>query len=387
MESVTFMAQSGRSTSQTARLRNAVLQRLLSSRYFAHADSLRRILLFLFDRLQKNADAPVREAEIATEALGRGSDFDPKIDPVVRVAIGSVREKLRSYFDNEGRDEPLRLSIPKGQYRLCFEPVPEPDGRNREATAGRARFWQPYLGPERSNVVVFTEVLFFRDDQGNYLRNIYVNDRTTGVDEIYERSGIDDARQLTPSYHFVSAGEMNCLLSIARTFGELGANVQYRNSRFLSWSDVRRSNLILLGSARINPFVRSLQGNLPLVTTADAIEEREPKSGGPARWTGHRFRDGDLERVVEYALVTRRSGPVSGTAVTMISANHGRAIEGAGKFLTDEYHLRGLEEVLGRGDMVREFQLLLRVEMLDYDEEVVDVSYVAHRILGSLAGS
>jgi len=366
-----------------AKLRSDVFQRLLASRHFVHAESLRRILRYLFDRAQQNPEATVREQEIATHALGRAGDFDPKIDAVVRVAIASVREKLRSYFDVEGLDEPLRLTVPRGQYRLCFEPAPDPDARAKPASAGRARFWHPYLGPEQSNALVFTDVLFFRDADGNYVRNIYVNDRATGADELRRRLILDEDREFTPSYHFVSAGEMNCLLSIAQTFYELGAKLQFQNSRFLSWSDVRRSNLILLGSARINSFVKSLQGNLPLVTTSDAIEEREPKSGGPSRWQGHRYHDGDLERVLEYALVTRRSGPVSGSAVTIISANHGRAIEGAGKFLTDEHHLRGLQEVFGRDEMAQDFQLLLKVEMLDYDEEVVDVSYVTHRVLGT----
>nr|MCU0248506.1 hypothetical protein [Bryobacter sp.] len=58
-----------------------------------------------------------------------------------------------------------------------------------------------------------------------------------------------------------------------------------------------------------------------------------------------------------------------------------RAIEGAGTFLTDESHLRALEEVFGRDTLPEQFQILLRVEMLDYDEEVVDVGYVTHRVL------
>ena len=360
--------------------RQEVVRRLLAHRQFSHAESLRRIVLYLFERSQESDAAPVKEQEIAMQALGRPANFDPKIDPIVRVSIASIRERLHQYFENEGRSEKVRLTLPKGQYRLLFESVGE-DRADRPPTAARARFWSPYLTPVNPNLLVFTDLLFFRDEEGNYLRNIYLNDRTADTDEIRDRLALPATKPLLPSFHFVSAGEMNCLLSLTRTFTELGASLDYRNSRFFSWADARRANLILLGSMRTNSFVRSLQGSLPLVMSPTAIEEQGAKGGGPNFWKGLRQRDGDLERLVEYALVTRRAGPVAGTMVTMISANHGRAIEGAGNFLSDESHMRGLEEVFDCSTLPEQFQILLRVEMLDYDEEVVDVGYVTHRII------
>lgn len=357
-----------------AKAKQELVRRLLASRQFANAESLRKIVLLLFER----GDEPVKEHEIATVALGRPATFDPKIDPIVRVSVASIRDRLQQFFDQEGRSEKIRVSLPKGQYRLDFKAIEDESSSRLQTDASvRARFWQPYLSPVNPNLIVFTDLLFFRDDDNNYLRNIYVNDRSTGAEEIRSHLGLDPDKPLLPSFHFVSAGEMNCLLSITRTFAEFGAALDYRNARFFAWADARRANLILLGSARTNPFVRSLQGNLPLVSTASGIEERSTKT----QWTGCRYLDGDLERLIEYALVTRRAGPVAGAAVTMISANHGRAIEGAGAFLTNESHLRGLEEAFGKTGPPAQFQLLLRVEMLDYDEEVVDVAYITHRTL------
>jgi hypothetical protein len=356
-----------------------LLRRLLAHRQFAHAESLRRILIYLFERGLESGGPPVREQEIAIHALGRPADFDPKIDPIVRVSVASIRARLQQYFENEGRPEDLRLSMPKGQYRLQFEAAPPRE--NHTPAAARARFWSPYLIPNNPNLLVFTDLLFYRDGEGNYFRNIYLNDRSAGPREIRERLPLAAQTPLAPSFHFVSAGEMNCLLSLTRTFQELGASLEYRNSRFFAWADARHANLILLGGMRTNPFVRSLQGSLPLVMTPTSIEERGASADYPVRWQGCRHKDGELERLVEYALVTRRAGPVAGTTVTMISANHGRAIEGAGAYLTDESHLLGLEEALGRNTLPEHFQLLLKVEMLDYDEEVVDVGYVTHRLL------
>lgn len=359
--------------------RQELVRRILGSREFARAESLRRILLFLFERAQDGDAAPVREQEIAYRALGRPSDFDPRTDPIVRVGIASVRDRLRRYFEHEGRSEPVRLLLPKGQYRLQFEAVPDAHRRHGDWEA-RHRFWAPYLSPTHPNILVYTELLFVRSEDGTYVRNIYVNERADAEASIRTHIDLPADREWRPSFHFTSAGEVNCLLAITRAFTELGTSLDCKNGRFFAWSDARRSNMVLLGSSRTNPFVRSLVGGLPVTITPTAIEDAAEDGQAPVRYTGEHYVDGRLERRIEYALITRRAGPVAGTVVTIITANHGRAIEGAGTFLSDESYVRGLDEAFG-GVTPEQFQLLLRVEMLDYDEEVVDIAYVLHRVL------
>lgn len=360
--------------------RQELMRRLLGSPYFAQAESLRRILLFLSERIESGDDSPAKEYEIAVSVLGRPSSFDPKIDPIVRVSMASIRDRLRAYFENEGRAEPLRVSLPKGQYRLVFSRSDRPKAAEAASKPALSWFWSPYLLPANPNILVYTELLFFRAPDGNFIRNIYVNDLATGETELRQKLGGLAPTPLSPSFHFVSAGEMSCLLAIQRTFAALGAPLEIRNARFFSWSDARRANLVLLGSSRTNPFVRSLHSGLPFVITDRTIENREPRSNELPSYSESRSVEGRLERVIEYAIVTRRPGPAGGSAVTMISANHGRAIEGAGVFLTDEAHLQGVLEAIGRNQF---FQILLRVELLDFDEEVVDVEYVTHRVLPS----
>ncbi len=362
----------------SSKLRQEVLRRLLGSPHFAQAESLRRILLYLSERVESGDDSPAKEYEIAVAVLGRPASFDPKIDPIVRVSMASIRDRLRAYFENEGRNEPLRVSLPKGQYRLVFTRSDQPKAAESDRRPALSWFWSPYLTPAHPNILVYTELLFFRDGEGNFIRNIYVNDISSGQSELGQRLGGLVQGHLSPTFHFVSAGEMSCLLAILRTFAALGAPLEVRNSRFFSWVDARRANLVLLGSSRTNPFVRSLHSGLPFVITDRTIENHEPRRDERPSYSGLRSIDGHLERVIEYAVVTRRPGPAGRSTVTMISANHGRAIEGAGLFLTDEAHLSGVAEAIGQAPF---FQLLLRVELLDFDEEVVDVEYVTHRIL------
>ena len=79
-------------------------------------------------------------------------------------------------------------------------------------------------------------------------------------------------------------------------------------------------------------------------------------------------------------LVTRRPAMVGGGTVTIVSANHGRGIEGAGDYLTREEALADLCARISGPDrrLPRHFQVLLRVEMIDFDQEVVEVDYLTH---------
>ncbi|WP_155724520.1 hypothetical protein [Prochlorococcus marinus] len=57
--------------------------------------------------------------------LDRGDDFDPTIDPVVRVAIGRLRLALERY-DAAGLNTSVRFAIPKGGYRVDIHDLAPP---------------------------------------------------------------------------------------------------------------------------------------------------------------------------------------------------------------------------------------------------------------------
>ena len=80
--------------------------------------------------------------------------------------------------------------------------------------------------------------------------------------------------------------------------------------------------------------------------------------------------------MTEYAVITRRPGLRADCCVTMIAANHGRAIEGAGHVLTLEDQVQQIFDRLGieAGEpLPPAFQLLMRVDTVDIDDEVAGV--------------
>jgi adenylate cyclase len=53
--------------------------------------------------------------------FGRGSDFDPATDPIVRMQAGRVRRSLERYYLTAGANDPLLISLPKGTYVPQFQ--------------------------------------------------------------------------------------------------------------------------------------------------------------------------------------------------------------------------------------------------------------------------
>ncbi|HEX6997655.1 MAG TPA: hypothetical protein VF322_05895 [Gammaproteobacteria bacterium] len=76
-----------------------------------------------------------KEVEIAVEVFGRGPDFDPSQDSMVRVYAHNLRQKLEHYYATDGRNEPVRLAVARGEYRLVLTGAEQPADAAAEASA------------------------------------------------------------------------------------------------------------------------------------------------------------------------------------------------------------------------------------------------------------
>lgn len=97
------------------------LERVLSSSYFAHAARLSRFFSYLAQETLSGNENRLSQHAIALDVFDRDETFDPAIDAVVRVEAGRLRSKLREYFSEEGRDDPVIITLPKRSYAVAFE--------------------------------------------------------------------------------------------------------------------------------------------------------------------------------------------------------------------------------------------------------------------------
>jgi hypothetical protein len=96
------------------------LNRIINSSPFRDAYRLTSFLSFIVEMTLAGNGNKLKAYTIAVEALGRGPDFDPQTDPIVRVEAVRMRQALARYYSGTGRDDPLVIEVPRGSYVPAF---------------------------------------------------------------------------------------------------------------------------------------------------------------------------------------------------------------------------------------------------------------------------
>jgi TolB-like protein len=102
-------------------VRNA-LARILSSDGFSASARNRRLLDYVVTETLAGRAERIKAYTLATVVFERGPDFDPQLDPVVRLEASRLRKALEHYYLTAGKDDPIRIDIPKGSYIPTFQP-------------------------------------------------------------------------------------------------------------------------------------------------------------------------------------------------------------------------------------------------------------------------
>ena len=100
------------------------MEKMLASESFHDAEAMRRFLRYAVEQTLRGQGGQLKEYRLGLEVFDRNSSFDPRLDPVVRMAALRLRAKLREYYEREGRHDPVCIEIPKGGYAATFSSRP-----------------------------------------------------------------------------------------------------------------------------------------------------------------------------------------------------------------------------------------------------------------------
>ncbi|MES0827722.1 hypothetical protein [Ruegeria sp. SCP11] len=120
------------------------LERITTSEGFPCSARTKTFLEHLVHRELEGRGDELRGTALAMDVFGRGAEFDPNADPVVRIEAVKLRKALDYYYLTTGNNDPVSISVPKGQYRPLFEinsPKTEPQESFAVLQTGR-----PVLG-------------------------------------------------------------------------------------------------------------------------------------------------------------------------------------------------------------------------------------------------
>ena len=96
--------------------------RVAGSRRLAKSERLPKFLLYICEQYLTGAAHEITEQRIGTQIFNRPADYNPGEDNIVRSYARLLRKRLDEYFQDEGREESMRIIIPRGAYIPVFQP-------------------------------------------------------------------------------------------------------------------------------------------------------------------------------------------------------------------------------------------------------------------------
>jgi TolB-like protein len=98
----------------------AALADIVQSEGFRASPQLAAFLRFVVEAALDGKSDRIKGYTIGVEALKRGADFDPQIDPIVRVEATRLRRAMERYYAGAGAGRPVRIALTRGSYVPAF---------------------------------------------------------------------------------------------------------------------------------------------------------------------------------------------------------------------------------------------------------------------------
>jgi TolB-like protein/Tfp pilus assembly protein PilF len=96
------------------------LTRVLQSPLFAQSDRLGRFLRFTVEHTINGTQDVLKEYVIGVEVYDRRPPYHPSQDSIVRTEARRLRSKLKEYYEEEGKDDPIFIYFRPGSYVPVF---------------------------------------------------------------------------------------------------------------------------------------------------------------------------------------------------------------------------------------------------------------------------
>lgn len=394
------------------------LQALLRSGIVREHTGLHALLTYLGSRALANGGEPPKEYTIGVEALGKPADYDPRIDPTVRVDIGKLRAKLRDHYQKQGASSAVQLEIPRGHYHLVYSRVSQ-RARGRPVAAvlwagvamaaiglglgfvaGRATrpasthvelspelraFWAPFIRGNAPVLISYGTPLFLKLDRAFY-RDPRVN-RPEDAEGLADFDSVLLATRPTERrwvINYTGVGEAEGVFAITRLLASQGVRLEVQRSSNLSWEDMKGKHAILLGSHKFNAQIRELpvQAKFQAASQPSRIVNLKPGPGETADYkTVTSGPNGEI--LEEYAVVSVFRGFTHDTRLLVLACSSSEGTGAAAEYVTRTDTLRELLTKMGvsptRPVLPEAFQIVIRAQMKG--GVPVRLSYQSHHVL------
>ena len=334
------------------------VERLLSSAAFSKVETVRRLFSYLADQALAGRADTLKEYTIGLEAFGKPPEYDTQQDPSVRICASKLRQKLDEYYRTEGADDPLLITLPKGSFRVRFEPArpvevteskpgrfsPDEAGpmpwravalvlaialiaaigwalysvrRHDRWSPALEALWAPFLNSTRPIVVSMGTPLFLQTPWG-YIRHYDLRypEEQPKLPLLLPQLPRDLYAEARPNYSWTGYGDATGAFRVAALLGGRAHDLRGISGGWLTWDEISNCNVIFLGSQVSNAQIRDLPLPQDLLLENGVLRNLHPQSGEPAEL---RLINNPSGVTDEYAVVTQVAG-LNGTGQILILA-------------------------------------------------------------------
>jgi hypothetical protein len=301
----------------------ALIERIASSRHLKSSIRLREFLFYVSDCALRGVPEEATEQQIGIRVFDRHPGYNSSEDSIVRTHARLLRQKLASYFAEEGASEELTVEIPKGHYLPIFverkqaleaielhpvngqvaQTAPIESTRSRKnpwswklfflvvpaalaalfivlwqtgvrpafALSSVDKFWMPFLGGDPPLVI--------------YSNAMFVGDSTNGL-RYASPPGQENTRKVDDYVDtYTGIGELASVYTLTRLFDSHHARFILKRGLLTTWDEAKTKNLVFIGSVAENMPLRVLQstGDFSMTTGPgfSGLINHHPKPGEP----------------------------------------------------------------------------------------------------------
>jgi len=379
-----------------------------------------RLLRYLAKRAVAEPGVPGKEFQIATEALGRSADFDPRFDSNVRVQTARLRAKLMEYYASIGAQNSVVLEIPKGSYVLLLrhrdfaeakEELPPPpqienetakiDSTPAESTRNRMRWWKPAIAAFVAGILVAGWWSYMQRQSAfeQFWQPVFASSSpvlvTLGQVHVGEANLTPNSSRSPFSgvYHlcegqcaegngrgFVALFDSRAAANVAAVLRNGKKNFSIRDLASTSFTDLQKGPSVLIGgfsndwAVRLTNPLRFHFDMDPQSQTWWIADRQHPE----ARIGIVSTLQPSVERKQDFALVVRMQDSSTGQVAVILAGIGGQGTQAAGDFVASPELLKQMEVHAPKNWSHQNMEFLLSTEIVEGQPgspHLVDIAY------------
>lgn len=364
----------------------AQIDRILQNKRLRLSEVQRRLLSYLADKSLAGEGDDLKEYTIGLDAFGKPPSYDPRQESVVRMHVGRLRQKLTDYYRTEGMDDPILVDLPKGGFRLTFEPQAP---REIPRVVAAARRWHPReIALGASLVLTLAAASYFELRPASAQRSVAETPAawSSGLQQLWAPI-LSSNRPLvvclaTPAKTESSLGTASGAFLLGQFLAPLKQHVLLTRGDLLSMPEIMMDNVVFIGPPAGNRQLEAVPNYQPISLEPDGIRNLSPRQGEPAFLPDHPSHN-PQEVEETHALISHVPGLYGKGEILYLSGNRISGVMAAVQALTDPSLARTLVQKMksASGSVPHYYQLVLQVKSMD--DMPVDISYVFHRELAS----